>query len=163
MPQLDLAVFPTQLFWLVLTFVPLYLVLWKVALPRVTDVRAARRERIEDDLEKAETLRAEAEAALAEYEATIAKATAAAQAAIRDAANEVAAEAARQRDDLARRLADETAEAERRIAEETQRVVGDIGSMAAELAQLAAGRLTGGEIGADEAKAAVDAVMQDAR
>jgi len=163
MPQLDPTFFPTQLFWLALIFIPLYIVMWRVALPRVTDVRATRRERIETDLEKAETLSAEAETVLAEYEAAIAKATAEAQAAVRDAANEVAAEATRQREELAKRLAEEAAAAERRIAEESQRVIADIGTMAVDLAQLAAGRLSDGSVSQEDAKAAVDAVMQEAR
>ena len=111
MPQLDPSVFATQLFWLALTFIPLYLILWKVALPRITDIRAARRERIADDLEKAETLREEAATALAEYEAAFATATARAQTALREAAHEMAEEATRQREALAERLAEETAEA----------------------------------------------------
>ncbi|MDA0661408.1 MAG: F0F1 ATP synthase subunit B' [Proteobacteria bacterium] len=163
MPQLDPSVFATQLFWLALTFIPLYLILWKVALPRITDIRAARRERIEDDLEKAETLREEAATALAEYEAAIATATARAQTAIREAAHEMAEEATRQREALAERLAEETAEAEQRIADETQRVVADIGTMAADLALRAAGRLTREPISQDEANAAVEAVMQGGR
>ena len=56
MPQLDISVFPTQLFWLALIFVALYLILWKVALPRVTEVRESRQVRIESDLEKAHEL-----------------------------------------------------------------------------------------------------------
>ena len=163
MPQLDPSVFATQLFWLALTFIPLYIVLWKVALPRVTDVRAARRERVEDDLEKAEALRAEADAALAEYEAALADATARAQAAIRGAASEVAEESVKQRDALAEKLAAEAAEAERRIAEETQRVIADIGTMATDLAQAASSRLVGGTVSQDDAKAAVDAVLQGDR
>ena len=115
MPQLDISVFPTQLFWLALIFVALYLILWKVALPRVTEVRESRQVRIESDLEKAEALKAEAEAALADYVKTIAKATADAQNSVREAARKMAEDAEKQRDALAARLADQLAEAEKRI------------------------------------------------
>jgi F-type H+-transporting ATPase subunit b len=57
MPQLDLATFPPQLIWLAITFVALYLVMRAVGLPRVGAVIAARRARIDGDLEKAAQMR----------------------------------------------------------------------------------------------------------
>lgn len=160
MPQLDPSLFPTQLFWLALTLIPLYLVLWRVALPKVSDVRAARRERIEGDLEKAEALKAEADAALAEYNAMIAQAADKARESLREAAREASEDAARQRDALADRLAAEADAAQARIAAETERVIADIGTIASELAQAAASRLAGAEIGQDEAAAAVAAAQR---
>ena len=50
MPQLDISTYPPQLVWLLITFLALYLVVWKVALPRIVDVREARQRRVEDDL-----------------------------------------------------------------------------------------------------------------
>src|SRR3546814_13186076 len=75
MPQFDPSTYPTQLFWLLLTFVPLYLVVWRVALPRITDVRQSRQGKIEADLEKAPALQGEAEMVLAAYEKGLADAT----------------------------------------------------------------------------------------
>ncbi len=161
MPQLDPSVFPTQLFWLVLTFVPLYLILWKVALPRVTEVRETRRIRIESDLEKAEALKTEAETALADYEKTIAEATAKAQQSIREAARKISEEAEKQRDALAAKLSDQLAQAEQRIADEKARAIGEIGEIAGELAQAAASRLVGSEITEDDANAAVSTIIRE--
>src|SRR3546814_6583460 len=75
MPQFDPSTYPTQPFWLLLTFVPLYLVVWRVALPRITDVRQSRQGKIEADLEKAPALQGEAEMVLAAYEKGLADAT----------------------------------------------------------------------------------------
>ena len=61
MPQLDPSSYASQIFWLVVTFVILYLLMWKVALPRVSALLRERQERIDDDLEKASRLKAEAE------------------------------------------------------------------------------------------------------
>ena len=162
MPQLDPSLFATQLFWLALTLIPLYLVLWKVALPRVGDVRARRRERIEDDLKKAEGLKAEAEAALAEYQAVIAQATQKAQDALRAAAHEASEYAARQREALSVRLTAEGDAAQARIEAESRRVIDDIGVIASELAQSAAHRLAGADISPAEAVAAVAAAQREA-
>ncbi|MBL4722035.1 MAG: F0F1 ATP synthase subunit B' [Alphaproteobacteria bacterium] len=159
MPQLDPSVFSSQLFWLALTFIPLYLILWKAALPRVTSVREARRARIDADLEKAAAIKSEAEAALADYEKTIAEAMAKAQATIRESAQSFANEAAAQREALSTKLAAQVADAERRISEEKNRALGDIGDIANELTQAASARLLGGDIGADEAKSAVKSIV----
>jgi F-type H+-transporting ATPase subunit b len=162
MPQLDPSFFPTQLFWLALTFIPLYLIMWKAALPRITSVREARRARIDADLEKASTLKTEAESALADYEKTMAEATAKAQATIREAAQKAADAATAQRDALAEKLAEQTAESERRIGEEKDRALASIGDIANDLTQAAGARLLGGDISGDEAKAAVDQALANA-
>ena len=161
MPQLDISVFPTQLFWLALIFIALYLILWKVALPRVTEVRESRQVRIESDLEKAEALKTEAEAALADYERTIAEATAKAQDSVREAARKMAEHAEQQRDALAARLSDQLTEAEKRISDEKERAISEIGEIAADLTQAAATRLIGSEINQEEANAAVAAVLRE--
>src|SRR3546814_6905695 len=60
LPQLDADTYPTQIFWLVVTFVILYLIMSKVALPRIAEVLEERQERVADDIETAERLRSEA-------------------------------------------------------------------------------------------------------
>ena len=42
MPQLDFSTFPNQIFWLVVTLVVIYLVLSRVALPRIGGILAER-------------------------------------------------------------------------------------------------------------------------
>ena len=80
MPQLDPTFFPTQLFWLFVVFVLLFLVVWKLALPRIAHIRHVRRSRIDTDLEKATSLKEEAEEVLAAHEESLAEATGQAQA-----------------------------------------------------------------------------------
>ena len=40
MPQLDFSSWPNQIFWLVITLVAIYLILSRVALPRIASVLA---------------------------------------------------------------------------------------------------------------------------
>ena len=72
MPQFDPAVWVPQLIWLVITFMALYLLMSRVALPRVSEVLEEREVRINESLRKAERLRLNAEDAIASYEKTIA-------------------------------------------------------------------------------------------
>ncbi len=68
LPQLDPATVPTQLFWLAVSFLVLYYMLFGVALPRVESVLQERDSRIAFDVVKADELRAEADAVLAAAE-----------------------------------------------------------------------------------------------
>jgi F-type H+-transporting ATPase subunit b len=69
LPQLDVGTFPSQIFWLVTSFIALYVLISKSALPRIHDVVEQRRHRIETDLFKSETLSREALRAKQDYEA----------------------------------------------------------------------------------------------
>ena len=73
MPQLDFSTWPNQIFWLTVTLVAIYLILTRVALPRIGAVLAERRGTITNDLAAAEELKqkaSEAEAAYNEAPAT---------------------------------------------------------------------------------------------
>jgi F-type H+-transporting ATPase subunit b len=102
MPQLEIADFAPQLIWLTITFVTLYLVMARIALPRIGAVIEERRDRIADDLDQAEQLKQKTEKAIAAYEQALAQSRAeAAEARIaqaRDAAlsqvNDIASDAA---------------------------------------------------------------------
>ena len=117
MPQLDPATFAPQLFWLAVCFGVLYLIVSRVALPRVGEILQARRERIEADLSRAEALREEAEAALAAHERAMAEARAEARGLLAAAAAKAAAEVELMHSALGARLEAEAERAERRIAE----------------------------------------------
>ena len=68
MPQLDVNTFLPQVVWLVITFTALFLLMWRVAVPRIADLLEARQRRIEDNLDKAQESKKEAEEPLAAYE-----------------------------------------------------------------------------------------------
>lgn len=163
MPQLEAATFISQLLWLAVTFVGLYLVMWKVVIPRVADVLQDRQERIDDDLEKAEALRNEAAAVLEAYEKTVADGRARAQAILREAADQNDKAAAIRQTALGEQLAQQTAEAEARINEAREEALTNIRSVAAETAQAAALRLSGATITQDEAEEAVASVLAEGR
>lgn len=163
MPQLDLATFPSQLVWLAITFITLYLVMTLVGLPRVGRIIAKRRDRITGDLDKAQRMKTEAEAVITAYERALTEARAKAQHALRETAERLAAEAAEQQRKLAESLNAETAKAERRIADAKAAALQGVRQLAAEVAQEAAGKLAGTAIEPARVKAAVEAVARERR
>jgi len=74
MPQLDITTFPNQIFWLLVTLVAIYLILTRVALPRIGAVLAERRGTITNDLAGAEELKQKALRAEKAYNDALAKA-----------------------------------------------------------------------------------------
>ena len=79
-PPFRIETFPSQLFWLAITFTFLFVVLWRIVGPRVSGVLAERKGRIASDLEAAERHRRDAESASAAYQAALAAARSRAQA-----------------------------------------------------------------------------------
>ncbi|HBG99832.1 MAG: F0F1 ATP synthase subunit B' [Rhodobacteraceae bacterium] len=116
MPQLDFTTFPNQIFWLVVTLVVIYLVLTRLAIPRIATVLAERRGTVANDLATAEELKLKAQEAEATYEKALADARAEAQKIVAEARAEINrdldAANARAEAEIAARLA----ESETRIA-----------------------------------------------
>ena len=160
MPQLDPSNYAGQIFWLVITFVALYWVLVRLALPRIADVLEARQQKIDDDLDRAAAAKQEAEKVLAAYDKRLAEGAAEAQGLLRQASDEMAAEAAERHETLAAKLAEDVQAAEARILEAKTKAVRSIGEVAAEVAQSAARRLIGVEVDGKAAGAAVEAAMR---
>ncbi len=160
MPQFNPEVFPTQLFWLALTFILLYVILWRNVLPKIASTLEDRRRRLDDDFEKAAALRKEAEMVLAEYEKTRAEAEAKAQSAMREAQEEMAAQAAKAHAALSQKLGQQVAEAEARIDEAKRTAAASIRQAAAEISASAASRLIGSDVDPKDCEAAVNAAMK---
>ena len=112
MPQLDPTSFPSQLFWLAVCFGTMLLVLSVFVLPRITRTLTARQGQVEGDLQAAEKLRADAEAALAAYDAALQQARNNALVLAQDMRAEIQAETDRQKAELDARLADEAQKAD---------------------------------------------------
>ena len=73
MPQLDPEFWAAQIFWLILIFSFLYLIIWKIFLPKITYSIENRKSRIVNDLDEAQKLKENAEKKLNEYKEIIEK------------------------------------------------------------------------------------------
>ena len=161
MPQLDFAnpLTVSQVVWMALIFLGLYLLLSQWALPQVAAVVDARAETIAGNLNSARAAKAEADAAVAEVTAATRRANAEAQGQIAQAiaaAKAEAAEAARQADE---RLDAQLAQAEQRIAAARAAALGALREVATETASTVVARLTGRPADAVSVQSAVDNAM----
>ena len=161
MPQLDPSSYASQLFWLVVTFALLYLLMWKVALPRISALLRERQEQIDDDLEKATKLKAEAEGVLKAYEAAMTEGRARAHATLREAADRVAKEAAEAQAAAEARLDRETTEAEKRIAAAKREALDNVRQVAGEAARATAAKLIGTEVSERDADEAASRALRE--
>ena len=162
MPQLEVSTFASQIFWLILCFGTLYYLLSRKALPRVAEILEARQDRIAADLDEAERLRNEAEAALAEYQASMAKAQAEAQTAISENQARLQADASERQAELDEKLGKQVADAEARIADAKNAALKELRNSAITVAQAATAHLSGIKVTKKAAEAALRRVVAEA-
>lgn len=142
-PPFESKSFPSQLIWLGLSFVVLYVLLAKVVLPRVASILEARRRRVEQDLGDAARAKSDSEAAIAAYEKSLADARASAQALAAKTQQELAAQSETRRKELEAGLAAKLADAEKKIAATKANAMKNVNAIASDAAASIVERLTG--------------------
>lgn len=160
-PPLDPSTFPSQLLWLAIAFGLMYLLMSRVALPRVAAVLEARRGRISGDLARAKSLRDETQAVIADYEAKLAEARKQANAIAQEARAGVNAQIEKERADVEARLAAKVADAEARILAAKAQALSGVSEIAQTAAQDIVASLTGGTVTAAAAAKAVSEAAKD--
>jgi len=160
LPQLNIETFPSQLFWLAISFAILYYVMAKIALPRIGDVLSERQRQIDDHLDRAKELSEEAEKVRAEYEESLGEARKAAQQAMADAREAIAEESARRESVFADKVSAKTKESEARIAAIQQEAQATAREVAVEAVQQIADRVAGVSVDAGAAESAVTTSLQ---
>ncbi len=163
MPQLDPSSYASQLFWLLITFVVLFLIIWRHVSPKIGSIKESRQYKIDADLEKAEKLKEKAESVKDGYEADLAKAAQDARAIHQDAADAIAKKAEKEHGELGAKLAEQTREANERIAAAKDVAIGEMKTASVDVVQAATERLIGASVDAAAAKAALDAAEKEAR
>ena len=159
MPQFIMGDFAPQIVWLVISFIALYLLMARVALPRVAEVLETRHGRIANDLDQAAQLKSQAETVILEYEEALAEARGNAQSTIAQATLEAIQAAEKRNAEIAEALAAEAAAAASRIDAAKAEALVELRGVAAELALVAAERLLEVQVAQTDVGAAVDAAM----
>ena len=159
-PPFDSHTFASQLVWLAITFVLLYVILAKVALPRVGGIIAERQKRIDDDLSEANSFKTQSDGALAAYEKSLADARSRAQSIASDMREKQAAEADSTRKKLEDQLQIKLAAAEKTIAGTKQTAMANVHGIATDTAKAIVERLTGKAPADNAIDAAVTEVLK---
>ena len=157
-PPFERETFASQLVWLAITFVLLYVVMAKVALPRMAAIFETRRAKIAGDLAESERLKQESEAALGAYEKALADARGHAQTIASQTRDELGAQTEARRKALEEELNAKLAAADKSIAATKQAAMANVRGIAVETAGAIIERL----IGAPPAAKAVEAAVEDA-
>lgn len=142
-PPFDVSTFGSQLLWLALTFGALYLLMARVALPRIGEILEIRRDRIESDLAEAERLRQRTDQAIAAYEAALAEARQRAHQIAEQTRAEIRAEIEEKRAKAEADLVAKLAAAESGIAETKDEALSHIEEIAADTATSLVSQLLG--------------------
>jgi F-type H+-transporting ATPase subunit b len=154
-PPLDHTTFMPQLVWLAISFGLLYLLLSRVALPRVGEVIEERADRIRRDLDQAEKLKAETEGALAAYEQALTEARSKAGGIIKTMRDGLTAEVDKERARVEAEIARKVADAEARIEQTKQRALASVNDIATETAGAIVKKLIGADVSQDELQKAL--------
>jgi F-type H+-transporting ATPase subunit b len=159
-PPFAKETFASQIFWLVICFVALYLLIARIAVPRIAGILEQRTKRIEDDFAEAQRDKQESEAALVAYEKALADARSRAQAIGTEIRDKVHAEAEENRKGLEGKLNAQLAEAEKSIASTKSAAMTNVRGIAVDAASAIVERLTGAVPAAPAVAAAVDDALK---
>src|SRR5471030_2734248 len=154
-PPFQSQTFASQLVWLAIAFVLLYVLMAKLALPRVGPIIESRQKRIADDIADAGKLKVQSDEAVAAYEKALADARARAQAIANETRDTQAAAAEARRKTLEGELNAKLAEAEKTIAATKTAAMANVRGIAEDATRAIVERLIGS---APNDKAVADAV-----
>ncbi|MBS9476797.1 F0F1 ATP synthase subunit B [Ancylobacter radicis] len=157
-PPFDAQTFPSQLIWLAIAFGALYLLMSRVALPRIATILEERHDRVADDLEEAGKLKAESEAAQASYEQALASARNKAHGIATETRDTLAAEAETRRKAVEAELSAKLVTAEAQITATKTAAMANVHGIAVD----AAGAIVHQLIGSTPAPQAVEAAVDQA-
>jgi F-type H+-transporting ATPase subunit b len=159
-PPFQKDTFASQLVSLLIAFVALYLIVSRIALPRVGDVIDARANTIEGDLADAQKLKDQSDAALKSYEAELAAARSRAQGIGAETREKLNAASEAERKSLEEKLSLKLADAEKTIASTREAAMSNVRGIAADAAAAIVQRLTGMQPDAQALTSAVDASLK---
>ena len=142
-PPFDPAHFSSSLIWLAITFGALYLLMSRIALPRMEKILDTRRAKIDSDLDAAKSAKTQADAAAAAHAKTLADARARAQASAQAAREALNAQTDARRKALEGDLTAKLAAAEAQIAATKAQAMTNVAGIAHDTAAAIVQHLTG--------------------
>ncbi len=159
-PPFDATTFSSQLIWFAIAFGALYLIMSRIALPRIGSVIEERKSRIRRDLDEAERLKGETERALRAYEQAVGDARGNATKIAQETRDKLKSEDDAERERLDKEIGERLAKAEAQIKSATATAMGRVSEIATDTAETIVGELVGLKVDRSDITGAVNAVLK---
>lgn len=159
-PPFKTETFPSQVFWLTITFAVLFVFMWRIAVPRIGGAISERKGKLAGDIAAADKHRKDAEAASQAYDQALAAARARAQAHADENRKVLNAEIEKAKAAADAQAHADMTKAETRIASLREESKAHVANAARDAAAAIVARLVGDAISPDDAAAAVAATRR---
>ena len=160
MPQLNPEYWAAQTFWLILIFSSLYLIIWKIFLPKIIDSVENRKSKIVNDLNEAQKLKENAETKLKEYEKIIEEAKKTAKKIIEENKKNLTSDIKNKNQELNKTIEKELLAAEKEINDLKNNSITNINKIAVEISSDLIKQIVGTEINMSNVSAIVQEVSK---
>lgn len=161
LPQMDASTYPSQLFWLALCFIVLYVLFSQVSLPRVGETLERRAAQKDGDLRQAAEWNHDAEHVKADYERALARARETATANVTAAERDISANIAESQAKFAESARKRLTAAEQGIAKAKAEALASLSDISADLTAEMVAKIAGIKVEKTDAKKAVTTAMQE--
>ena len=160
MPQLNPEFWTSQIFWLILVFSILYLVIWKVFLPKITYTIENRKSRVVSDLDETQKLKENAEKKLKEYNQIIENSKKEAKKIIDDGIKKLDRDIENKKQKFDTEIEKELANIEKEIKELKKSSISNINKLAVETSSEIIQQIIGTDVNKRNVSAIVDDVLK---
>tara|TARA_B110000116_G_scaffold229128_1_gene210832 strand:- start:376 stop:954 length:579 start_codon:yes stop_codon:yes gene_type:complete len=160
MPQLNPEFWAAQVFWLILIFSILYLIIWKVFLPKITYSIESRKSRVINDLDQTEKLKKDAEQKLQEYKDIIEKSKKEAKKIIEDSRKKLDADLANKKKIYNSEIEKELINVEKEIKILKETSLSSISKISSEISAEVIKQIINTEVNKSNASAIVDDIIK---
>jgi F-type H+-transporting ATPase subunit b len=160
-PPFKADTFASQLLWLAICFIVLYVLVARFALPRMESILTSRRAKIEADFAEAARMKGEADTAIAAHEKALADAHARAHTLAIATRERLAAESEAHRKSVEHELNQRLAESDKKIAASKVAAMANVRGIAVDAAGAIVARLIDESPSDHAVKSAVDEVLSD--
>ena len=161
LPQLNVATYSSQIFWLIVSFILLYVLMSKMALPKVSEVLELRESEINGNLERADKFQKEIDEVKAGYEQALAKAHADADDVVKKIETATIAKVADKQNEFGETARDRLAKSEANITEAKNEALKSLEEIAADITKDALKKLANISIKKEDAAKAVKNTMKE--
>ena len=134
MPQLDFSIFPSQFFWLTISFFCLLFIMSKFIIPKTAEMIELRRKKIDGELEQASQLKEQVDEGIKKYEEALKDAQNKARITLQKTRDELGETVNRKQSDLVARLNVEIEQGEQKIIAAKQKAMQKIDDSIVDLA-----------------------------